>query len=563
MPLVEPKPTTVPTDSSTGIISPKDTTATEPTIIGETASRTEDLTIGETSSRTEALTIGETTSKAEAATIGGTPSRTEDLTNGETSSITEALTVSGTTFKAEAATIGGTSSRTEAVTIGETSSRTKAVTIGETSSRTEAATIGETASRTEALTRGETSSKTEALTIGETASRTEALTIGETTSKAEATTIGETVSIRETTIGVIASTSEARNFSETASSKEILTNGETASTTEATAVSKTASINEATTISEKAFATETTTRIKTITTTNADVSSSPQTNITSVEARKNESIFSNQTSLPPTSPTVFESRKFCATCGNSAATVESRIVGGQEVQIGEYPWMVLVSIRFKYRSAFCGGTLIKKKWVVSAAHCFYESNYESVDLILGDHDISSNTEAVSTQLLAQRIKIHPQYDSTTLANDISLIEMSEEVTFNSRILPVCLPNVGDVVAGSLAIVTGWGTTKYGGSTSVRLQEVGVTLITNAECKKKFSGLMTITANMLCAYETGKDACQGDSGGPLVTQLPDGRWVLAGIVSFGYRCAYPNTPGVYTEVVKYVSWIEQNTGSMDC
>ncbi|MED6234256.1 hypothetical protein ATANTOWER_025483, partial [Ataeniobius toweri] len=61
--------------------------------------------------------------------------------------------------------------------------------------------------------------------------------------------------------------------------------------------------------------------------------------------------------------------------------------------------------------------------------------------------------------------------------------------------------------------------------------------------------------MLCAglLEGGKDSCQGDSGSPMVSKQ-GGRWIQAGIVSFGEGCAEPNFPGVYTRVSQYENWI---------
>jgi len=82
--------------------------------------------------------------------------------------------------------------------------------------------------------------------------------------------------------------------------------------------------------------------------------------------------------------------------------------------------------------------------------------------------------------------------------------------------------------------------------------------------------VTIDKNKVCAVDRAgqSDACQGDSGGPLMVESRDiatfltpkdikPRWVLIGVVSFGYRCGIKGFPGVYTRVDKYLDWIDCN------
>lgn len=73
--------------------------------------------------------------------------------------------------------------------------------------------------------------------------------------------------------------------------------------------------------------------------------------------------------------------------------------------------------------------------------------------------------------------------------------------------------------------------------------------------------LNVTDGMICAgyTEGGKDACQGDSGGPLLCHDSNDRerYYVAGIVSWGVKCANPKLPGVYANVLKFIPWILQN------
>ena len=86
------------------------------------------------------------------------------------------------------------------------------------------------------------------------------------------------------------------------------------------------------------------------------------------------------------------------------------------------------------------------------------------------------------------------------------------------------------------------------------QYVQVPAVTNADCNKAYGG--GITESMICAGypEGGKDACQGDSGGPFVCNN-NGKAIIAGVVSWGYKCAEPGYPGVYSRTTHVLNWIK--------
>jgi len=101
-----------------------------------------------------------------------------------------------------------------------------------------------------------------------------------------------------------------------------------------------------------------------------------------------------------------------------------------------------------------------------------------------------------------------------------------------------------------------------GDLSDVLMQVVVPIVSWDTCRES-NGIYKreLTDNMICAgyMEGGKDSCGGDSGGPLVRKR-GGSWYQYGVVTWGDGCALPNAPGVYADVVKFLPWIKEKTGS---
>merc|ERR1712037_419142 len=221
-------------------------------------------------------------------------------------------------------------------------------------------------------------------------------------------------------------------------------------------------------------------------------------------------------------------------CGVKGGAANGRIVGGQETEEHEYPWQVGL-VKPNGRTPWCGGTLISPTHVLTAAHCTlmaHPENASSIRVLLGEHNTDDSD---FNRVDVAEIINHPKYNERILDNDFAILRLANPVTFTNEVSPACLPaDLSNTFAGVLATVTGWGTLSSGGSQPTVLQEVDVTVTTNTACENAYGSSM-ITANMICAADSGKDSCQGDSGGPMIAP-ENGRQALIGVVSWGYGCA---------------------------
>merc|ERR1712112_318227 len=153
---------------------------------------------------------------------------------------------------------------------------------------------------------------------------------------------------------------------------------------------------------------------------------------------------------------------------------------------------------------------------------------------------------------------------TDVNNDIAILKLSQEVVFNSNVVPACLPtDASRTYTGYSAYVSGWGTTQESGSTSNVLKVTQQKILPNTD-QVCVTGSMDnpVPSSKMCAYLQGTDSCQGDSGGPL-TVHEDGRWTIVGVVSYGIGCARTGYAGVYARVNNYLDWINQNIADGWC
>jgi len=240
-------------------------------------------------------------------------------------------------------------------------------------------------------------------------------------------------------------------------------------------------------------------------------------------------------------------------CGVSAVNAHHKIVGGTTALAHEYPWQVSLMYNGQH---LCGGTLIDRQWVLTAAHCFENTRRQNWRVALGVHD--NHHISRSNYLSVNHIYVHSHFDQHGQNNDdIALMQLEKPVDITStEVRSACLPDQNEDFENQVCTVTGWGSLREDGNSPRYLHKVDIPVISNSMCNYYLGRNMVTSTNLCAGYrQGGKDACQGDSGGPLVCKV-DGHWKLAGIVSWGFGCGQRNAPGVYTRVSSYLNWISQ-------
>ena len=244
------------------------------------------------------------------------------------------------------------------------------------------------------------------------------------------------------------------------------------------------------------------------------------------------------------------------------------IIGGIDAPVARYPYFVGLWVVSKPLN-YCGGTIIDKEWVLTAAHC--EVSVGDVAIIGQQTDSFPNGGQNADIRTIDDVYIHPSFDDFLFISnetayphgfDAALLHLSAPSTISK---PIKLNDKKDKVElfdGDELETIGFGRTNETDSDSYpdTLQTVTLNFVPIENCADAYEGLINIDDTMECAAAPDKDSCQGDSGGPLIVagSKDDGSEdVLVGIVSFGAGCAIPGFPSVYTKVGddRLLDWID--------
>ncbi|XP_034021938.1 elastase-1-like [Thalassophryne amazonica] len=235
---------------------------------------------------------------------------------------------------------------------------------------------------------------------------------------------------------------------------------------------------------------------------------------------------------------------------------EERVVGGEVANPNSWPWQI--SLQYRSGSKYyhtCGGTLVRKGWVMTAAHCV--DSPRTWQVVLGEHDLYSHSGREQIKKVSS-VFIHPKWDPSKLSTgfDIALLLLESEATLNSYVQLGSLPPSGQILPhNNPCYITGWGRTSTGGSLSAKLKQAYLPVVGYQTCSQPDWWGSTVKTNMVCAGGGAESGCNGDSGGPLNCQV-NGKYYVHGIASFvsTLGCNAPKKPTVFTRVSAYIEWM---------
>lgn len=154
-------------------------------------------------------------------------------------------------------------------------------------------------------------------------------------------------------------------------------------------------------------------------------------------------------------------------CGTVIPDIKPLIINGNTSYSGQFPWhAALFYLSEKKFSYICGGSLLSKNIILTAAHCVtilgstQPISQNNLTVVLGKY-ILNEYSTKEQSFKVKEIIVHQDFDSDSFYSDISILKLERNCEFSIYISPICLDERQGLnsVVKKIGLVPGWGFTE--------------------------------------------------------------------------------------------------------